>query len=132
MADIVEERADLASDDAGIDRERGMTEALLRRAVEADPKDYRVYADMARLRRGAGDYPTEDDLMIWAMAARYAPQVMSIRGDAAVAMLNGERYDEAIALLIPIANDPHGGSGVQQARQLLARIEQMRTAAGSD
>lgn len=132
MADIVEERADLASDDAGIDRERGMTEALLRRAVEADPKDYRVYADMARLRRGAGDYPTEDDLMIWAMAARYAPQVMSIRGDAAVAMLNGERYDEAIALLIPIVADPHGGPGVQHARGLLARIEQMRTAAGSD
>lgn len=132
MADIVEERADLASEQAGIDRERDAAVALLRRALEAEPKDYRVYADLARLRRGADDYPTEEDLMIWAMAARYAPQVMSIRGDAAIAMLQARRYEEAIVLLTPIVNDPHGGPGVQQARQLLARIEQMRRAAGQD
>lgn len=132
MAHIVGERSDLASDLAEIDRVRDLAEALLRRALEADPKDYRVYAHLARLRRGAEDYPTQDDLITWAMAARYAPQVMSIRGDAAIAMLRGERYDEAIALLIPIVADPHGGPGVQHARGLLARIEQMRTAAGSD
>jgi tetratricopeptide (TPR) repeat protein len=132
MADIVEERSDLAPDEAEIDHQRGLAEALLRRALEADPKDYRIYADLARLRRGTGDYPTHDDLLIWAMAARYAPQVMSIRGDAAIAMLRAERYDEAIALLIPIVTDPHGGPGVQHARGLLARIEQMRTAAGPD
>lgn len=128
MADIVEERSDLASDEAEIDRQRGLAVDLLRRALEAEPKDYRVYADLARLRRGAEEYPTQDDLITWAMAARYAPQVMSIRGDAAIAMLNGGRYDEAVALLTPIINDPHGGPGVQQARVLLAQIEQRRAA----
>lgn len=132
MADIIEERSGQANDDAEIDRQRGLAEALLRRAQDADPKDYRVYADMARLRRGGEGYPTQDDLNTWAMAARYAPQVMSIRGDAAVAMLNGGLYDEAIALLIPIANDPHGGPGVRQARQLLAEIERRRGSAVVD
>lgn len=126
MADIVAERADLASDQAAIDRERGVAHELLTRALDADPRDYRIHADLARLRRGAEDYPTEDDLQTWARAARYAPQVMSIRGDAAVAMMQARRYDEAVALLIPIASDPHGGGGVQHARAMLALIEQMR------
>lgn len=132
MADIVEERSDLASDQAEIDRQRELAHGFLSRALDADPRDYRVHADMARLRRGAEDYPTRDDLMIWARAARYAPQVMSIRGDAAVAMMEGRHYDEAVALLIPIASDPHGGGGVQQARAMLGLIEQMRDGAGPD
>lgn len=131
MADIVEERSSLETDLADIDRERDLAATLLGRALEAGPKDYRVYADLARLRRGAEDYPTQDDLMTWAMAARYAPQVMSIRGDAAIAMLQGGRYDEAVALLTPIVNDPHGGPGVEQARRLLGQIEYIRTGGGT-
>lgn len=128
MAAVVEEDA-VAQDEAEYDRRRGQAVDLLNRALEADPTDYRVHAALARLRRGAEGYPTHDDLMTWAMAARYAPQVMSIRGDAAIAMLAGGRYDEAIALLIPIANDPHGDPGVQHARSLLALAEQMRDSA---
>jgi len=132
LADIVEERSDLASDVAESERQRGLAVELLTRARAADPADYRIHADLARLRRGTDDYPTQDDLMIWATAVRYAPQVMSIRGDAAIAMLEAGLYDEAIVLLTPIINDPHGGPGAQHARGLLARIEQMRAEAGSD
>ena len=132
MADIVDERSDLASDLTEMDRERALAIELLRRALEAEPKDYRVYAELARLRRGAEDYPTQEDLRTWALAVRYAPQVMSIRGDAAIAMMEGGRYDEAVVLLTPIINDPHGGPNVQYARQLLAEVEQRRAAAGSD
>jgi hypothetical protein len=57
---------------------------------------------------------------------------MSIRGDAAIAMLEGGLYDEAAALLTPIVNNPHGGRGVQQARDLLEQIEQRRAAANAD
>lgn len=132
MAALVDEGSGTAQDEAEIDRRHGRAVALLRRALEADPKDYRVHAALARLRRDAEDYPTHDDLMTWARAARYAPQVMSIRGDAAIAMLRGERFDEAVALLVPIANDPHGGPGMQYARSLLAQAEQMRDRAGSE
>lgn len=131
MADIVEERSDLATDEAEIDRQRALAQGFLSRALEADPRDYRVHAELARLRRGAEDYPTGDDLTLWARATRYAPQVMSIRGDAALAMIEGERYDEAEVLLIPIASDPHGGQSVQFARGLLGMIEQRRAAGAS-
>lgn len=131
MADIVDERSDLSSDLTEMDRERDLAIALLRRALAAEPKDYRVYAELARLRSGAEDYPTREDLQTWALAVRYAPQVMSIRGGAAVAMMDGGLFDEAVVLLTPIINDPHGGADVQFARQLLAEVEQRR-AAGSD
>ena len=131
MADIVGERADVASDLTEIDRQRALAQGFLSRAMDVDPSDYRIYADLARLRRAAEDYPTRDDLMTWARAARYAPQVMSIRGDAAIAMMQAQHYDEAVALLIPIANDPHGGPGVQNARRLLGMIEQMRGSGAS-
>lgn len=130
LADIVEERADVASDEAAIARDRALALELLQRALEAEPRDYRAYAELARLRRGEEDYPTEQDLMTWAMATRYAPQVMSIRGDAAVAMLENGRFEEAVALLAPIVNDPHGGPGVHHARQLLAIAEAGRSPGG--
>lgn len=129
LADIVEERADVATEEADIERERERAQGFLSRALEVDSRDYRIHADLARMRRQAEGYPTQDDLMTWERAARYAPQVMSIRGDAAMAMMQSERYDEAVALLIPIANDPHGGPGVQQARGMLGLIERLR---GSD
>jgi len=132
LAGVVRERADLATDEATITREQETALALLRRAIEADPRDYRAYAALARLRRSMTHEPTEEDLMIWAMAARYAPQVMSIRGDAAVAMLRDDRLDEAEALLIPVASDPHGGPGVQQARFLLAQVQALKAGKTED
>ena len=126
LADIVEEQTELATDEDALATGEARVVELLGRAREADPKDYRVYADLARLRRGAPDYPTQSDLQTWAMAVRYAPQVMSIRGDAAIAMLEDERFDEAVVLLTPIVNDPHGGPGVQQAREMLAVVAQRR------
>lgn len=132
IADIVEERSEMATSQAEIERERGLARDFLNRALEAEPTDYRVHAELARLRRGGEDYPTEDDLMTWARAVRYAPQVMSIRGDAAVAMMEVRKYDEATALLIPIASDPHGGGGVQFARRLLGVIALARGEARPD
>ncbi len=126
MADLLEERSGEATDEAEIERDRARAHEFLSRALEVEPKDYRIHAELARLRRGAEDYPTTDDLMTWTRATRYAPQVMSIRGDAALAMIEGERYDEADVLLIPIASDPHGGQSVQFARGLLGLIEHRR------
>lgn len=132
MADIIDERADVAADDVEGARQRRLAQGFLRRAFEADPTDYRVYAALARIRRRAPDYPNDNDLETWALAVRYAPQVMSIRGDAAIAMLERDRYEDAITLLTPIVNNPHGGSGAERAREMLEQIEQRRAAAGSD
>lgn len=79
----------------------------LARALETAPTDYRIYLDLARTRRGATGYPTENDLQTWRLATAYAPQVMSIRREAAQALTEGGRPDEARSLLQSVANDPH-------------------------
>jgi tetratricopeptide (TPR) repeat protein len=131
MADLAAGRGEVAADDVEGARQFRLANGFLRRAMEADPTDYRVYAALARIRRNAPDYPTQNDLLTWVQAVNYAPQVMSIRGDAAIAMMEGRQYDVAIALLTPIVDDPHGGPGAQRARQMLGQIEERR-GAGSD
>ena len=79
----------------------------LARALETAPTDYRIYLALARTRRGATGYPTENDLQTWRLATAYAPQVMSIRREAAQALTEGGRPDEARSLLQSVANDPH-------------------------
>lgn len=132
MADIVEERGDLATDEVEGTRQRRLAQGHLRRAFEADPTDYRVYAALARIRRNAPDYPTRNDLETWILAVKYAPQVMSIRADAAIAMMESGHYGDAVTLLTPIVNNPHGGSSVEWGRRLLAEIAERQEAAGSD
>ena len=131
MADIVEERGDVAADEIEGARQRRLAQGFLSRALDADPTDYRVYAALARIRRTASDYPSQNDLLTWVLAVQYAPQVMSIRGDAAIAMLEDGRFDDAATLLTPIVNDPHGGPGAQQAREMLGQIEERREAAAA-
>lgn len=132
MADVITDRADLNADDADRLAQLRLAQGFLRRALEADPTDYRVFAALARLRTAASDYPSENDLLTWAMAVSFAPQVMSIRGDAAMAMLERERFDEAVVLLTPIVNDPHGGASARRARQILDDVAARRAAAGTD
>ena len=132
MADLMIERGELAGDEAEGVRQLRLAQGFLRRALEADPTDYRVYAALARIRRTAMDYPSENDLETWLMAVQYAPQVTSIRGDAAIAMMEGGQHDAAVALLTPIVNDPHGGPGAQMARELLAEIQERRAVASAD
>lgn len=132
MAGLAVGRGEAAADEAEGFRQIRLAQGFLRRALDADPTDYRVYAALARIRRSASDYPSENDLLTWALAVRYAPQVMSIRGDAAVAMMQGGRYDEAVGLLRPIANDPHAGAGARRARDLLEQAEHRRAAPASE
>lgn len=103
---------------------------LLARAMNADPTDYRVYRLLAHSRQAAADYPTYNDLETWRLAVAYAPQVLPIRGEAAEAMLRRDLHDEATALLLPVANDPHGGGNAERARDRLARIQTERVETG--
>ena len=129
---IYDQRADDASDEADALALRRQSQGYLVRAMQADPTDYRVYAALARQRRTAASYPTVNDLDLWATAVSYAPQVMSIRGDAAMAMLEAGRLDESLVLLTPIINDPHGSSSAARARELVATIQKRRQSAAVD
>ena len=132
MATIFEERGDIAPDQADTVSNHRTAQGFLRRALDADPTDYRVYAALARIRSGAPDYPNDNDLLTWELALQFAPQVMSVRANAAIAMMEGGRYDDAVAILAPLVNDPHGGSGVEWSRNLLQEIARRRAAAAGD
>lgn len=95
-------------------------QTLLTRAVRIAPTDFRLYLALADVRQQTPGYPTDQDLEILLAAADYAPQVTTTRFRAARALVSEGIYQQAIALLAPIANNPHGGSGMQPIRDLLA------------
>ena len=97
-------------------------QAYLARALQADPTDYRIYLTLARIRRIAASYPSDNDLQTWRLAVSYAPQVMSARAQAADALLKVGQREEAAVMLAPVANNPHGGPHVERARALLDQI----------
>lgn len=133
LADLRLEAGDQAPDQEGLLVLYREAQGMLGRAYQADPTDYRVLSLLARMRRGvAEDYPTENDLNTWRLAVQYAPQVPSVRGEAADAMVDAGRYDEAEALLAPLANDPHGGGNARMARDRLERIRARRAAAAEN
>jgi predicted Zn-dependent protease len=111
--------------DEGEDRTRRLVQAqsYLRRAYAADPEQYYTLYMLAQVREAARDYPTENDLLTWQLAYERAPQLPGIRLGFAAAMMHAEKFDEAVALLGPLANAPHGGGAADTARTLLERAE---------
>ncbi len=101
----------------------GEARAFLARAMNADPDDYRIYLALARTRRYSPGYPNANDLATWSLASQLAPQVGAVRWEAAEAFSRAGENETAIALLLPLASDPHGGPAAAQAR---ARLESLR------
>lgn len=99
----------------------------LSRALDSDPLDFRIYLALDTLRQGQSGYPNDNDLMVLDIAATLAPQSFDARMRYASVLLARSRPAEAIAMLTPVANSPHGGSARQQAKTL---ITQAHTAAG--
>ncbi len=92
----------------------------LARAYQIEPMDYRLYMALDRSRQGAPGYPTTNDVETLLMGRALAPQVQSLGVRAAQALMAEEEYSVAAAFLAPIANNPHGGSGLNSVRRLLA------------
>lgn len=93
----------------------------LARAYQQEAGDYRIYLALARNREGAPGYPTENDLQTLVLAAELAPQLPSVRMKAARGLMHHGQHVQAILLLRPIANDPHGGSNLTAVRTLLSQ-----------
>lgn len=96
-------------------------------AYEANPMDFRNYLALDDLRRGASGYPTANDLQTLEIAAALAPQSFDARTRTAQAYMARNQPALAVVMLQPVANSPHGGSGRQTSRALLAEA---RAAAG--
>lgn len=120
-----------AREAGGQERVRLLNEAnqYLAAALEQDPDDYRTYFYLARNREGVPGYPTDNDIATWAVAYELAPQLPAVRYGLGRALMLAERFDEAITILAPVANNPHAGEAAQDAAALieLARAGQPPT-----
>lgn len=95
--------------------------SYLAHAYRVDSAQYFTLSMLARTRQGTPDYPTQNDLTTWDLAFNLAPQLASIRLGYASAMMQAEEFPEAIALLEPLANAPHGGEASESAQRLIQR-----------
>jgi Flp pilus assembly protein TadD len=68
--------------------------------------------------RAAG-YPNENDLLTWHKAFERAPQITAIRLGYAHAMIEAGETDNALPLLTPLANGPHGGREAEIAQAMI-------------
>jgi tetratricopeptide (TPR) repeat protein len=98
----------------------GQARSLLARAYQLDALDYRLYLSLDRSRRTSDTYPTDNDIDTLLLGRALAPQVKTLTVLAAQALISRDDPQSAISLLSPIANDPHGGEGVNEVRRILA------------
>lgn len=95
----------------------------LARAYAAGQNDYRTLMLLSELRRTQPGYPNENDLLTLGLALDRAPQLAAVRFPYASALVETGQKEEAIAVLRPLANNPHGGSASTYANRLIAAIE---------
>jgi len=125
LATALMDQADaLADDNAAATALTRRARAALGQAYNADPTDYRVYMGLARSRSGVPGYPNENDMVTLESAYRMAPQLGSTAYAVGRAMMAREKYPEAVMVLSPLANNPHGGESLNGIRTLLTEARQ--------
>lgn len=98
----------------------------LTRAYAADGSDYRTILYLVMAQQMSGDVPGEEEVKLLFSAYQKAPQVQSVRLQFAQVLMRTKRWNDAIYVLTPLANDPHGGSGAEAAQDMLRRIKANR------
>lgn len=102
---------------------RAQARAYLARAYAAGQNDYRTLMLLSELRRTQPDYPTDNDLLTLGLALDRAPQLPAVRFPYADALLKTGDKAAAIAVLRPMANNPHGGPASTSALIMIKAIE---------
>jgi tetratricopeptide (TPR) repeat protein len=102
---------------------------LLARAFKVAPNDFRILYAYAMTRKVEDDFPSDNTLQILQRAVDLGPQVNTLRNVAADAYARRQRWDQAIAVLKPVANDPHDLGFGQAAAASIASFEKARDAA---
>lgn len=127
FATTLMDAGDKASEAGDADRRQALyaeARRALARAYAADAMDYRTYLALNRNRRGTSTYPSDNDLEILRTGVELAPQVSSLRYQAAQAMMNRGLYVQAVVYLLPLANNPHGGDRLTEVRAMLQEAMQ--------
>lgn len=97
-------------------------QGFLARAYAVQGNDYRTLALMSEVRSSQPTYPTENDMLTLGLAFDRAPQLASIRLAYADGLRETGQLDEAIRILEPLANNPHGDGGASAAERMIESI----------
>lgn len=103
---------------------RSDARALLQRAAQVAPNDYRVLYAYAQSRYGEPGFPTVETQTLLINAYKRAPQVDSLRFELVQVLMARRHWREAEALLKPLVNSPHGGEVVDKAREMMKRVQE--------
>ena len=93
------------------------------KASQKDPTRYQTLYAYARSRAVEDAYPNDNDMNALLAARALAPQVAEITLRTAEALHRRKRSPEAIAILTPVANDPHRADAAAAAKEVLARVK---------
>ncbi|RYF94853.1 MAG: hypothetical protein EON95_03760 [Caulobacteraceae bacterium] len=115
-----------AEDDKDEDKLLKEARKYLARAYQANNDDYRTLYYFTQAQRGLPGYPSENTVELLTEAQVRAPQVQEVPLTLASALMSHKRWDEAVALLTPLANDPHGEGAAEAAQDMLRRIKANR------
>ena len=118
---LAESRILTAREDEDVDRSALMGEArrYLGRAYALDDTDFKTLYMLSMTRSGAPGFPNDNDMETLLAAVEFAPQIPGIRLSAAQAYAARDEYGPAIAMLQPMASNPHGDRGSTIARTLI-------------
>jgi tetratricopeptide (TPR) repeat protein len=99
----------------------------LARALDADPLDFLIYRALNESRVDQPGYPSDNDISTLEVGTTLAPQSFDMRMRLGRAYMARGLYAEAIEIVQPAANSPHGGAWSRHAKALIASA---RTAMG--
>ncbi len=111
------------ADAAGRQSDYDQAGVLLAQAFQLDPTRYQTLFAFAHTRSLDPKYPSDNALQALLISFKQAPQVADIRLETARALIIRGKRPEAVALLTPLANSPHGGAGADAARAMLKALE---------
>lgn len=94
---------------------------LLGRAFKIDGSRYQTLLAYARSRSLSPSYPNDNVMEALLLANELAPQVSDVTVETVRALAMRGDYPRAVALLKPLANDPHNGGS--SLRAMLAAME---------
>lgn len=122
-AELLLDMAKAEADPAQATGHRREAVAYLARALDADPLDFRIYRALNESRVGQRGYPSDNDISTLEVGTKLAPQSFDMRMRLGQAYMARGLHAEAIAIVLPVANNPHGGSWARRAKTLIASAQ---------